>query len=838
MKLARDPEFLIYRLDRVDQEKGGVAILVRKNLKHKILPIPNTKIIESIGISVLLSNGTNANIFSVYLPGGTKNSMINDQFINDIRILMSSSKNSFFCGDLNAKHRYWNCNIANRARTLLYNEFCNKNFNIYFPQGNTYIPSDINRQPSTIDLVLTNSNYDIEPKISNELVSDHTAITFDINTHSPAQLTENKRQLDYSKANWHNYRRMLIKSLNIQNNHETIATVDDIDTQIEKITTEITKARDASIPKVICNQYKLNLPDSLIGLIKRKNALKCAWRRNRVPSLKTEINCMEKKIKYEISLIRNKNWEHKLKSIKPSNQALWKTTRMLKSGNKIIPPLMTADGRVIRSVDKANVIADTFKENHKNPLFKSPTVYDYSIKTTVANYLNNNTNVDTLDSLSLPTIEELKEAVNRLPNNKAPGKDDIKNSLIKNLPNIGYELLLSIFIACLRLGYFPMSWKHVKVFPIGKPNKDPTLPSSYRPISLLSTIRKLLERLILTRVNNHCEINKILPDTQHGFRSDFSTIHQLKRVIEHAKQGLNNKESTGLVLLDVEKAFDRVWHDGLIYKMIRLKFNTNIIKIINSFLRDRSFQVAINNEWSQSHKIEFGVPQGAVLSPVLYNVYTYDLPTNESYESALFADDVAKFSSSSTLLRVNKSITQAAKETYEYMNRWKISINGSKTNAIFITKRISKQLPDSPLMIFNSAVDWKDESKYLGVVIDKRLTFRKHVDYVIAKTNNAIRTLYPLLCRNSKLDTENKLLIYKLAIRPNFTYGMPALDGLADSHLKRLQTTQNKMLKMILNRNHFENTAKLHREANIPMVKECINKLTINFNTKTNLSQY
>ncbi|KAG5674240.1 hypothetical protein PVAND_004220 [Polypedilum vanderplanki] len=502
---------------------------------------------------------------------------------------------------------------------------------------------------------------------------------------------------------------------------------------------------------------------------------------------------MEKRIKHEISEIRNTNWGHKLQNIIPSNQSLWKTARMLKNGNKIIPPLKTTVGLATTNVEKANLIAETLKKNHANPLYKVPSVYDYTINMTVTNYLSNNTNTDASDSLQIPTIDELKEAVKRLPNNKAPGIDGIKNCLIKNLPEQGFELLLAIFIACLRLGYFPMKWKHAKVFPI---------------------------------------------DTQHGFRAGFSTIHQLRRVIDYAKNGLNNKLSTGLITLDVEKAFDRVWHNGLIFKMIKLNFNPNIIKIIDSFLKNRSYQVTINNELSQTHKLEFGVPQGAVLSPILYNIYTHDMPTNNTYESALFADDVAKYSANNTLIRVNKSIVQAARETYEYMQKWKINVNGSKTNAIYITKRISRQIPDHPLSIFNSSVEWANELKYLGIVIDKRLTFSRHIDYVIAKTNNAIKILYPLLCRKSKLDTNNKLLIYKLAIRPIFTYGLPALKGIADAHLKKLQVTQNKTLKMILNRSHFENTIRLHKDAGIPLVKEYIEKLTRNFDEKlTNLQE-
>ncbi|KAG5674241.1 hypothetical protein PVAND_004221 [Polypedilum vanderplanki] len=228
VKLAHDPEYVIYRLDRAEQNKGGVAILVRKNLKHQILPILQTEIIENVGITIPLTNGTNVNIFSVYLPGGSTNSDINNKFANDIQIMMQSRENSFFCGDLNSKHRYWNCCIANRAGTILYSEYCSKYFNIDYPQEHTHYPTDTNKRASTIDLVLSNNPYDINPSICNELMSDHTAVTFNIKLQNSAHGIEKRQTLDYSNANWHKYRKTLSEALSELNN-QAVETTDDID---------------------------------------------------------------------------------------------------------------------------------------------------------------------------------------------------------------------------------------------------------------------------------------------------------------------------------------------------------------------------------------------------------------------------------------------------------------------------------------------------------------------------------------------------------------------------------------------------------------------------------
>jgi len=121
-------------------------------------------------------------------------------------------------------------------------------------------------------------------------------------------------------------------------------------------------------------------------------------------------------------------------------------------------------------------------------------------------------------------------------------------------------------------------------------------------------------------------------------------------------------------------------------------------------------------------------------------------------------------------------------------------------------------------------VSWQSESKYLGVIIDKTITLKPHIDYVIERANIAIRVLYPLINRKSKLDLRNKLLIYKLAIRPILTYACPAMRGIAKTHINRLQILQNKTLKMILNVSRFERTASIHEWTEVPLIEEYINK--------------
>lgn len=187
------------------------------------------------------------------------------------------------------------------------------------------------------------------------------------------------------------------------------------------------------------------------------------------------------------------------------------------------------------------------------------------------------------------SVEEVQAALKCSKNMKAPGFDSIFNLVLKNLSLSTLTHIVNIFNKCLDLNYFPSCWKMAKIVPILKPGKDPTSPKSYRPISLLSALSKLFERVILNRVQDHVSTNNILPPEQFGFRKGHSTAHQLFRVVNIIKKNKSVAKSTVMGLLDVEKAFDNVWHDGLVYKLYRYNFPNYLIKIIQHYLKNREF---------------------------------------------------------------------------------------------------------------------------------------------------------------------------------------------------------------------------------------------------------
>ncbi|GFY23454.1 probable RNA-directed DNA polymerase from transposon BS [Trichonephila clavipes] len=230
---------------------------------------------------------------------------------------------------------------------------------------------------------------------------------------------------------------------------------------------------------------------------------------------------------------------------------------------------MGTSGTAVTDQQKANLLATNIKNNfveneRENDNYNQN---DELISTIVNNFLS--TPPTSFIEPALP--DEIIHYIKHVNAKKAPGKDSITNRMLKNFP-IKLILILTILInKILKFNFFPDNWKEAIIFPINKPGKDPHLACSYRPISLLSTIGKLTESIILHRLKNFINENNLLNPNQYGFTNKLSTLYPLLRLTEHISEGFQKKKSTGAVFLDIQKAFDRVWINGLPFKLISYK---------------------------------------------------------------------------------------------------------------------------------------------------------------------------------------------------------------------------------------------------------------------------
>jgi hypothetical protein len=213
--------------------------------------------------------------------------------------------------------------------------------------------------------------------------------------------------------------------------------------------------------------------------------------------------------------------------------------------------------------------------------------------------------------------------------------------MLRHLSRIAPTHLTHLFNHLLRLGYIPTNWKRAKVVPIPKPNKPGTDPNSYRPISLLNTLGKLVERILAARLTSFFNRQYLLPHTQFGFRKKHSTVFQLTRITDYISNGYNLHKHSSMVLLDLKKAYDTVWIHGLLYKLIVFKLPTYLLYTLKVFLEGRSFTVHLNDTSSSPKTTPSGLPQEAILLATLFAIYISDTPHPPNTQLALYADDTA-----------------------------------------------------------------------------------------------------------------------------------------------------------------------------------------------------
>ncbi|GFY00859.1 RNA-directed DNA polymerase from mobile element jockey [Trichonephila clavipes] len=376
-----------------------------------------------------------------------------------------------------------------------------------------------------------------------------------------------------------------------------------------------------------------------------------------------------------------------------------------------------------------------------------------------------------------------------------------------------------------KLRYFPNAWKTAALIPILKPGKNPKLADFHRPISLLPILSKLAEKITSTKLNDFLERENILTPEQHGFRPRLSTSHQLLRVVEYIKDGIDRNQYAAAVFLDIQKAFDIVWHTGLLFKLITYKIPPPLILLLKSCINDRTLTVKINRTYSQIKSAKAGIAQGYILGPVLFNFYVNDIIKSTNTMICMYADDTAILSRHYDPKTLTKNLNEHLAHLEIWFSVWKIALNTSKTEAV----SFSQKRPTPEITLQNQRIPWSQHTKYLSVIIDKNLTFRQHITHVRNKFKNASRKLYSLICRKSKLNRRKKMLIYTLIFKPLLTYASPIWAHAARTNINLIESSQNVILRQILDAHWYMRNTDIRTSCNNPTIRQTIRKLAINF---------
>lgn len=685
----------------------------------------------------------------------------------------------------------------------------------------TYWPTDPKKIPDLLDFAVYSGICSNSLDIINDdnLPSDHTPIL--INYSTQVELSSANVKLITSKTNLNFYGEWVDKNIDLKT---SIKTGEELDDTVESFTSLIHEAAVLSTPEIeapLHPGHKVQSSAYIRQFIKYKRSLRRIWKRTRNPSDKTKWNLACKSCTELLEKERSDNTSQYLQKLSPRkpNQEdyIFNATKYLKKPANRNVPIKNVSGSWCRTdVEKAIVFSEHLEQTFQP---HDTTVDDNDVQSFL----------DAPCQLEFPirhiTPSEVKEEIRNLNTKKSTGYDKIDAKAIQSLPNKALIFLTLIYNSILRLQHFPTQWKCAEIIMVAKPNKPENMVSSYRPISLLTIFSKIFERLFLKRLTPVLNRNNIIPEYQFGFRQHHGTPEQCHRIIKVISASFERKMYCSAVFLDIQQAFDKVWHEGLLYKLKKL-LPAPFYLFLKSYLKGRSFYVKINNETSDIKYIAAGVPQGSVLAPVLYTIFTYDMPIIDEVTVATYADDTAFICTSNVATEASRVLQTQLNNVNVWLKKWKIRVNAQKSSHITFTLRRDSC---SPVYLNESEIPIKSDVKYLGLHLDRRLTWKTHVKAKRTQLNNKFKKMYWLLGRKSQLSLENKLLLYKTILKPIWTYGIELWGTTSNSNVEILQRFQSKALRSIVNAPWFITNKMLHTDLNVPFIKPEISRLSNNY---------
>lgn len=819
------PNYSLIRDDRAnDLRGGGTAIYYKKVLHCSPIPTPPLTNLEATVCKLGMTGHPSLVIASVYNP-------CKPILRSDIEAILSLGDSVVLFGDFNSKHTDWKCHSTNKNGRTLLQLTEHLNLDIILPSSPTYYPDNVANRPDILDFALTKgvALHLRAIDVHNDLGSDHRPVSLVLG--APAHTTPATKTF----TNWEGYKKSLINKfedpnspLAVEADHfDSTAKIDD---SVNTLTQTIQSAlHDNERVVKVPNQ---KLPLAVKNLIQRKNA---ALRRAALyptPAYRRRANALQRQVRARLSDERNSNWDSLMSDITPSHTAFYKVAKSLRVDTKAnTPPITRPDGSIaFEDEEKADCFADSIAAQC------APSIQQFvpqHVSTVEDEVRHLNSLPITADPI-LTNSEEVKSIIKGLKPRKAPGADGISNVALKHLPEQVITLLVLIFNACFDKCHFPTAWKEAIVIGIPKPGKPLNIPSNHRPISLLKALGKVLERVIQSRMRRillPTDGPPLIIPQQFGFRSRHSCPQQVHRIVEYILSGFYPKRSkTVAVFFDVAKAFDKVWHGGLIYKLHYIGLPDRLVRMLGSYLSDRTFRFRHERTLSSPRPITAGVPQGSVLAPLLFISYTNDIPIPQNgVQLSLFADDTALYFKSPRLDLAISKVQHSVSELEDWFKKWRIEVNPDKSSAVCFHYKRRRGLDDPPIRFSGTPVPWTSQTKYLGVTLDSRLTFQPHITKVTRAARFYMGRLNCMLGRNSKMSLRNKRTLYKVCIRPVLLYAAPVFAHAAPRIMQKIQIIQNLFLRRATNAHWCVRNADLHRDLELPTIQQVIRDFSERF---------
>ena len=823
------PGYSLIRTDKDNATAGGTAIAVPSQWDVELVPS-----LSKIGIGyettcvIILPPGCRPiKILSLY---NHPQNYVSQTILTDFLDLKCNDKDieGLIGGDLNCPHEAFSSRFSNTYGHHLLTTV--NNLNLMVLENDE--PTTFHRgEPNVLDLFLYHPRTHQlvqECYVGESVGSDHLPLIAHLQLNTTVQnLGAPKKRIIFDSKGYNEDLQQELLDFDPSCNSKS-----EVDEKLSLLMLKITEVKDKHTTERVWKHKRSNLPPEITSWISTRKALLKELKKARTEQEKREFSMLYNRAnKIVKTLLEQFDLQEKEKTIKEmhfekNTSKMWKKFHNLKGtiqpNNSIKRPLTNEQGgKVFSPEDKIKLFAERLEKIHQTP--KHPT-FDLQFEQEVNSFIENHKgyfeplessttqeNEDYHPILRPFTSEEIEQKAKMGKKGSAPGDDNISYDLLQKSPNILFVKLMIILNFCLQIGYFPKTWKDAKVIMVQKPGKDHTNPKNYRPISLLPTLGKIFESLICDRLVLFLEQNNLLNKYQAGYRKGRSTQEHIFRLSQQVYNGFKERKCTIAAFLDCEAAFDAVWTKGLMFKMYHLNIPHKLLRLLCSFLNDRSLVIHLDGKKSTCVQLKAGTPQGSCLSPILFNIHVNDIPFMHmtGCQPSQFADDTGIWSTGTNTTSTAAALQNALQQMEKWCKKWKVKLCPSKTNLVLFTKCSKAHAIKPAIYLFGEELTYKNEATFLGVKFNASLTWEPQIRTLVSKAQPRINLL-KAMTTSSNNNIDLLLKLYKAIVRPIFEYSAIAHINAALCHQLKLQALQNSSIRTILKLPSYINTEILH----------------------------